>query len=82
MIFIYKFLTIFFYPLLIFIIFIRKIIGKEDRNRYKEKIFKERKKNPSKKNRRLIWFHAASIGEIQSILSLVEFYKKKKKLKF
>ena len=77
MIFVYKFLTIFFYPLLIFIIYTRTFLGKEDRERYKEKIFIEKKINIKKKNKKLIWFHAASIGEIQSILHLIEFYKKK-----
>ncbi len=77
MIFIYKFFTVFFYPLIIFIIFIRKINGKEDPVRYKEKIFNSSIKSNRNKNKKLIWFHAASIGEVQSIFNLVEYYYKK-----
>ena len=73
MIFIYKFFTVFFYPLIIFIIFIRKINGKEDPVRYKEKIFNSSIKSNRNKNKKLIWFHAASIGEVQSIFNLVEY---------
>ena len=39
MIFFYKFLTIFFYPLLVVIIFLRKILGKEDEKDTKKKFF-------------------------------------------
>ena len=72
MLIIYKLLTILFYPFLIFIIFIRKFFNKEDAIRYKEKIFVE--KNLLKKNsqKKLIWFHSASIGETQSIIPLIE----------
>ena len=72
MLIIYKLLTILFYPFLIFIIFIRKFFNKEDAIRYKEKIFVE--KNLIKKNnqKKLIWFHSASIGETQSIIPLIE----------
>ena len=77
MIFVYKFLTIFFYPLLIFIIYTRTFLGKEDRERYKEKIFIEKKINIKKKNKKLIWFHAASIGEVQSIIPIINRIDKK-----
>ena len=72
MLIIYKLLTILFYPFLVFIIFIRKFFNKEDAIRYKEKIFVE--KNLIKKNnqKKLIWFHSASIGETQSIIPLIE----------
>ena len=68
---IYRFLTVFFYPIFVAIIFLRKLIKKEDSARYKEKIFSSSflpKRNSVKK---LIWFHAASIGEVQSILPLI-----------
>ena len=71
MIIAYRFFTILFYPLIIFLIFIRKIINKEDSFRYKEKIFSSCfnvKRNYSSK---LIWFHAASVGEFKSILPLI-----------
>ena len=41
MIFFYKIVTIIFYPLIILLIFFRKLRGKEDSERYKEKIFKD-----------------------------------------
>ena len=78
MIFTYKFLTIFFYPLIVVIIYVRKILGKEDYKRYKEKIFLSSIKTDRDPNKKLIWFHAASIGEIQSVSDLIEEYNKKK----
>ncbi len=72
MILLYKYLTTFFYPLFIVFIYIRKFIGKEDPLRYKEKIFSSHFKVNKKKNTRLIWFHAASIGELKSILPIIK----------
>ena len=72
MILIYRFLTTFFYPLLIFFIYCRKIIGKEDKTRFVEKIFSYSFFFERDKNKKLIWFHAASIGEAKSIFSLVQ----------
>ena len=39
MILIYRFLTILLYPIFIILIYVRKLLDKEDKNRYKEKIF-------------------------------------------
>jgi len=72
MLFIYRFITFFFYPFLIILIYLRKLLNKEDKKRFKEKIFSScfsPKKNFKKK---LIWFHAASIGEVQSIIPIIE----------
>ena len=71
MIFLYRVLINFFYPLIIIIIFLRKFAKKEDSIRFKEKIFSS-KFNAIKKKSKLIWFHAASIGEFKSILPLIE----------
>jgi 3-deoxy-D-manno-octulosonic-acid transferase len=72
MIFIYRFLTIFFYPIFIILIYSRKLLNKEDNYRYKEKIFPSYF-SPNKDNKKqLIWFHAASIGEVQSIFPLIQ----------
>ena len=83
MIFLYRILTYLSYPILILIIFFRKIKNKEDNERYKEKIFVP-SFNPKKdKNLKLIWFHAASIGELKSIIPIIRNLKKEnKKLQF
>ena len=68
----YQFLTIFFYPLLVALIYFRKIIKKEDNERYKEKIFSYSIQAERDEQKKLIWFHAASIGEVQSIFPLIK----------
>ncbi len=71
MILLYEVLTVIIYPFLVLLILFRKVIKKEDPKRYREKIFTSYfnvKRNKSK----LIWFHAASIGEFKSILPVVE----------
>ena len=72
MILTYRVLTILFYPLFIFFIVIRKILGKEDQLRYKEKIFSTNFNVVRKNNKKLLWFHAASIGEFKSIIPIIE----------
>ena len=72
-----------FYPLVVVLIFSRKFLKKEHPTRYKEKIFisdfnVQRKKNDSK----LLWFHVASIGELRSILPIINELKKKDNLEF
>ncbi len=72
MISVYRFFINIFFPLIVIFIFLRTIIKKEDRERYKEKLFSSYfnvKRNYKKK---LIWFHAASIGELNSIVPLIE----------
>ena len=68
----YSVLTTILYPFLFLFLYYRKIIKKEDPERYKEKIlascFNVKKKDQSM----LIWFHAASIGEFKSIIPIVE----------
>ena len=72
------------FVLLIFIIFspilflIRIISGKEDPKRFLEKFCLY--SNGQNKNK-TIWFHGASIGEITSIIPLVEVLEKNKKIK-
>ncbi len=70
----YNFLIILLYAPYIFLVFLRRYIGKEHKIKYKEKIFINNYKRPKGF---LFWFHVASIGEFKSILPLVDFYLKK-----
>ena len=72
MVLVYSFLTTILYPVLIGMIFLRTYINKEHKIRYKEKIFSSSFNIKRKNNTKLIWFHAASIGELKSILSIIE----------
>ena len=71
MIIIYKVLTNLLYPVLIIFIYYRKIINKEDPIRFREKILPSYFKINKKENLKLIWFHAASIGEFKSIIPVI-----------
>ena len=59
----------------LFILF-RIIKGKEDSKRYKEKFCIYSKKN----NFKSIWFHAASVGELMSIIPLIKKFEKNKRI--
>ena len=72
MILIYRILTNILYPVIILIIYLRKFYNKEHNNRYKEKIFSSKFNINKDKNSKLIWFHAASIGELKSILPILK----------
>ncbi len=67
-------LVIIFSPIILIIRLIKK---KEDLTRFKEKFcfFSEKRKNGN-----LIWFHGASIGEIKSIVPLLEKLEREKKI--
>ena len=80
MIFLYRIITLLFYPIFVIIIFYRKIVKKEDKNRFKEKIFSSSFNIKRKDNTKLIWFHGASVGEIQSIIPLIERLEKDRKI--
>ncbi len=70
--FVYKILSSFFYPILVFIIFFRKLFKKEHPIRYKEKIFTKNFNIFNYKDKKLIWFHAASVGEMKSIIPVLQ----------
>ena len=72
MLFIYRFFTTFFFPFILIIIFFRKLLGKEESKRYKEKIFSSHFSSNRNFKKKLIWIHAASIGEITSIIPIIK----------
>ena len=78
MLIIYRFLinlVLLISPLILIVRFIKK---KEDPLRFKEKIgFFDKQKKLGK----LIWFHGASVGELQSIVPLIEKLEKNKTIK-
>ena len=75
---IYQFFISFILLISPLIILIRLFNGKEDKNRFKEK-FSIINHQPI--NGKTIWFHAASVGEIMSIISILKYYEKKREIK-
>lgn len=64
----YKFISMLIYPLIRLLLLKRVDNGKEDPDRYLEKLGYFTAARPSGK---LIWFHAASIGEFNAILPII-----------
>ena len=74
----YRLLTVLILILSPLILTVRLFKKKEDFKRFKEKFcFFSKKRTKGK----LIWFHGASVGELQSIIPLVEKLNKNKKIK-
>ena len=69
MFFFYKILTFFLFPVFIIITFLRRFTNKEDKVRYKEKLFINESYFP--KNKKVFWIHAASVGETNSVIPLI-----------
>ena len=69
---IYKYLTYFLSPLFVVLIYFRSFLNKEDKIRFKEKIFSSHFRTQRDSNKKLIWVHAASIGECLSIMPLID----------
>ena len=81
--FLYRTIAFIIYPLLITLIFFRKIFNKEDKDRYKEKIFSSSFRVKRTNGLKLVLFHAASIGEFKSIIPIIkELEKKNENLEF
>ena len=68
----YRILTFLLYPFLCLIIFVRIFLKKENIIRYKEKIFSSSFNLKKSEDKKLIWFHASSIGELLSIMPLID----------
>ena len=77
MILFYRVLTHLIYPFLFIIVFLRVFLKKEDPKRYKEKILISHFNVKRNYDQKLIWFHAASIGELKSILPILKEINKK-----
>ena len=68
---------------MILLIFFRKILNKEDKKRFKEKIFPNCFNVIKNREGKLVWFHAASIGELKCIIPILkELNKSKEKFEF
>ena len=74
MIKIYQFLSYVLFPIILINLYLRIVRNKEDKNRYKERFGKtDFNFNFSKK---IIWLHAASVGEFKSSHVIIEKYYK------
>ena len=82
MILIYRQLINILFPIIIVLIFLRVWFKKEDKDRYKEKLFISSFNITRNKNKKLIWFHAASIGEVKSIIPLIKKLNTNNKFEF
>ena len=78
MLFLYRILINIILFLSPFIVILRIIKKKEDVKRFKEKFCFFTKRTSKGK---LIWFHGASVGEIQSIIPILEKLEKNNKIK-
>ena len=68
----YRVLSNLLYPIFVIFSYFRKLIKKEDPLRFKEKILISHFNVKREKNNKLIWFHASSIGELNSIIPVIE----------
>ena len=65
----YRFLSIILFPFLELYIFLRVYKKKEDKNRLNERFGKSSQKRPEGD---LLWIHAVSVGEANSVLILID----------
>ena len=67
----YNILLYFFFPFIIIFFFLRVLLGKEDKDRFLEKIGFISKIRPMGK---LVWIHACSVGEVKSSYNLIKYF--------
>ena len=67
----YNVLLYLFLPIIIFFFFLRVILGKEDKNRFLEKLCFIAKSRPAGK---LVWIHACSVGEVRSSYNIIKSF--------
>ena len=72
MLHVYRYLTYLLFPLLVILIYFRSVFNKEDKKRFKEKVFSSHFNIQINDKKKLIWLHAASIGECLSIIPLIK----------
>ena len=72
MILFYRIFSVILFPILYVSLLIRILKKKEDPKRYKEKIFINSFNVKKLTNLKLLWFHAASVGEFKSIIPIIE----------
>ena len=82
MLLIYRYLINILFPIIVIIILFRKWLNKEDKIRFKEKLFNSSFNIVRSDNKKLIWFHAASIGEVKSIVPLIKKFNRENKFEF
>ncbi len=77
MLFLYQIIVTIFLIISPIVLILRIIKNKEDKKRFKEKLSIPSKKKTSEN---LIWFHGASVGELNSIIPIIKNYEKKKSI--
>lgn len=65
----YRILTLTLFPIFILAIYLRRFINKEHKARYTEKFTVSKK---FLNNKKVIWIHAASIGEVNSVIPVIK----------
>ena len=82
MLIIYRSIINILFPIIIIFVLVRTLLNKEDKVRFKEKLFSSSFNVLRDKKKKLIWFHAASIGELNSIIPLVNKLNKEREFDF
>ena len=82
MLLIYRHLINILFPIIIIIVSLRVWFKKEDKNRFKEKLFISSFNIIRNRDKKLIWFHVASIGELKSIIPLIKKLNTNNKFEF